>query len=306
MISHERVSSIRGRPVKTGGYKVLPDAVRRTLEKRLFSSIVEVERSPTVDTETLALRVRLSDGRIVRASLHPSEDRRTAFRIMGHLFRHSFASGSFRIPRPLLYDPAQNALVYEEAAGAPLRSLLETSGDYWVRRAGAGLKKLHALPTPRGLRRIDVGDFFLPPTNTKDPVLKAIGEAAQPVVPLFGPLPFTHLVHGDPNPDNFLVDGRSRIVTLIDFTDSGIGDAAMDVGIFLMYLAVAGAKRLASSFFAGYGIDRVDRDRIRAWTALAFLHNALYIASWLPAGHRSRSKLVLERIAQARRALENR
>jgi aminoglycoside phosphotransferase (APT) family kinase protein len=76
------------------------------------------------------------------------------------------------------------------------------------------------------------------------------------------------LVHGDPNPDNMLVDEGGRLARVIDWEDATAGDPAVDfAGLLRAYGARVTGEVAAAAYGAADPGALLDRAAADAWMA---------------------------------------
>ena len=154
-------------------------------------------------------------------------------------------AGGVRVPAILVHDPTPPALlVFEWVDGSPL----DESDRGW-REAGAQLAQLHALPISEGMpayadeRGSWVGHLLGWAESRADrccqlgglaaPEIGAMWDSLAPIVNQMAEPPRAFL-HGDPQPDHFLLDRASGRPVLIDWGDAGTGDPLWDIAILLL------------------------------------------------------------------------
>ncbi len=168
----------------------------------------------------------------------------TAFRIMQAVYQRP--SRRFTTMRPLWFDPRFRYELYEEVRGLPLRMVPIRSSSFAgtiapIARAVAGL---HAVPCQRVpripfrqerdmvLRNARIASRYIPRqhsflSRTASSVIR--GERAAWDAP-------QAIVHNDLQASNIIIDRGT--VGLIDYTQSGVANPAIDVGNFIAHLGV--------------------------------------------------------------------
>ena len=172
---------------------------------------------------------------------------------------------SLRVPRVLAFSAAEGLVVSEPLEGPRLKDLEPPERERGMRRLGAGLARLHALPSPP--RLIYRGVLPAKLRHAAQLVSFAWPEGRQAVADLLRELvarrprpdaPFACL-HGDLNESNVVV-GDDRL-GLLDLDAFGLGPAAVDLGVMLARLRYqrscgrldgAGERRLAAALLGGY------------------------------------------------------
>lgn len=157
----------------------------------------------------------------------------------------SAGGGGVLVPAVLVHDPTPPALlVFEWVDGTPL----EGSDAGW-REAGAQLAQLHALAVPEGMPPYPdehgswIG-YLLSWAQVRADRCRQLGglpaaeietmwERLAPIVSQMSEPPRVFL-HGDPQPDHFLLDPSSGAPVLIDWGDAGTGDPLWDLAILLL------------------------------------------------------------------------
>ncbi len=282
--------------------------MRKSIETALKSTIVEVHHSQTIGSELSAIRLMMSDGRVIRLSGRPNQSRENAYLVMKSLWPF-FSKGPVRIAEPLAYLKQENILLYNEAEGQPLRAFLQSNNvTMTVHLVGQALRKLHNVPPPQQLPVWPEKKILSPLLAQVNKELRVfIGARLRKLIDQLGTPLVSVIIHGDPWPENFLIQKEAKIVTIIDFSDTARGDPAFDIGFFRMHcLAMPAREGWEESLWQGYGkVDKSFLHRVRLWTAINLLHNALYLETWLNPNRLPKfHPLVNKRIAQADEEVE--
>lgn len=284
----------------------LPQELKENIEASLKVSIDKYTLIAASDPRTIIARLVLSDGRVVRLASHPVDSRERVYEIMKLLWS-DFSTGQIHIPEPITYLKSDNALLYTEARGQSLRVYFDNEDTpKAIFLVGQALRKLHNIPSPSFLPVWSLDAYFAPLLKRiKSEVKVDIVERLQTLQNKLGTSNASALIHGDPWPENFIIDKTIKIVTIIDFTDTSLGDPAFDLGFFQMHCITAPARASwKDALWQGYGlVNDIFMNRVYQWTAINLLHNALYLETWLnPDNLPSRHPLVNKRIEQADKA----
>lgn len=154
-----------------------------------------------------------------------------------------------------------------------------------LRRIAQWMQRLHAVPPPRGLRRVDFLEVF-------ERYLAQVGVAAVPSAlvtearrcrRLLGEPAQTALCHHDLHHANILDDGERLVV--VDWEYAGLGDPVMDLAGYAAYHALD--EPASRALVGAYGIrPGIDAERLacarrlfelvaRLWTEAAALCGAI-------------------------------
>ena len=226
------------------------------------------------------------------------------------------ASGApLSVPRALFYAPALRTLGLEPAPGRPYRELADHSCfTEHLRLAGAALAELHALDVP-ALRRTRVEDHIrdlmrphpralaaqLPEhARAVDRVVRLLRDAERRVRDTIPQVP----VHRDFHLGQLFRAGDR--VCMIDWDFLALGDPALDLGNFSVYLGTRvphAAARGWRAFVAGYTsrAGTAALERVPRYEALTYLRLACKRARLRPDGWRDDVGHML-RLAEARLA----
>lgn len=198
----------------------------------------------------------------------------------------------FETITPLAYLDRPAYLLYRAVDGRPLRDLLPTSRSFAdaIADSGRALGQLHGLRVKR-IRRLAWSDerrwlqLLDRRIRRRSPALTDESLAVRQLLerrlrPLWNQR--SSLVHNDYQASNILINRRK--VGIIDYTQSGLGPPALDVGNFLVHLRVMlhrilsarRIQRLADRFVAAYrrASSPAARQSIRRDLAVAELRAA--------------------------------
>ncbi len=235
-------------------------------------------------------RTYLVDGRwIEREPRRPAVEAglRTETRLMPWLA----PSLPLQVPVPRVVSERPLVVRHRRIRGAPIERLDETTG----RRFGQFLLALHARPVDDAVglgvpdREQAVGSRARLLTRLRADVLGLLpGDlvaAGSALLDRVADYPIDTLVHGDLGPAHLLVH-VGRLHGVIDWTDTGLGDAALDLSW--------GLHGSSAPFAAGvgdtYGVDPATSQRARDWHLLGPWHEVLhgvdtqspaFVSSWL-------------------------
>jgi aminoglycoside phosphotransferase (APT) family kinase protein len=221
------------------------------------------------------------------------------------------------VPRALFYAPALRTLALERAPGRSYRELARNASfTDDLRLAGAALAGLHALDVPQ-LRPTTVDDHMAELMRpAPDAVAQALPEHAALVADVVERLLATERrfraagaipqvpVHRDFHLGQLFRD-RDR-VAIIDWDLVALGDPALDLGNFAVYLRTRvphAAARGTEAFFAGYAARAglAALGRVALYEALTYLRLACKRVRLKPAGFEADAARML-RLARQRLA----
>lgn len=188
----------------------------------------------------------------------------------------SLAARAGLAPPVVLADTARGFIVSEHVSGA-VPSAQEFAEPELLRRVGAWVGALHALPVPPGLAVVDFGERAAKylahvVAHGSDPLAAELRrELERRRAALPGPARLASC-HHDLHHRNFIDDGRR--LWAVDWEYAGPGDPAADLASCIGYHALGGAA--ADALLAGYGpADPALRARI---VALGWIFDCLWYA----------------------------
>jgi hypothetical protein len=205
------------------------------------------------------------------------------------------------VPRALFYAPPLRTLALEPAPGRSYRELARGArftDD--LRLAGEALAGLHALEVP-ALRRTTVEDHMAELMRpTPDGLAAALPQYAELVADVVAGLregerrfraaaPMPHVpIHRDFHLGQLFRDDNR--VAIIDWDLVALGDPALDLGNFAVYLRTRvphAAGRGVEAFFAGYAArgGRAPLERVALYEALTYLRLACKRVRLKPDGY---------------------
>lgn len=212
------------------------------------ASLLEVAytHKPTLSTSSYLTKfdvaVSVGGHRVVKRVRGNTVDRGT-YTIFARVAQHP--QHVIRFPRPLAFFTPPNYILYEEVGGTTLRQK-SFSGALWplaMRKIGLALATFQRTPS-RGLRRLSWTDerrFLRQTERTITRLAPERRDWIRQVMTVLQPREakaWPHhqgLVHKDFQASNIITGPR---VGIIDFTLSGVGPMAFDVGTFLAHLTV--------------------------------------------------------------------
>jgi len=198
--------------------------------------------------------------------------------------------GGIPVPAVLIADDGSPGfLVLARAEGSSL-----SATSTWAAWAAAGryLRRLHGLPPPPGIPQFndasgDWRDFMLgwadkAASEITRPGMLSPAEAGRlrsqlsaALIEMNGP-PY-RLLHGDCQPDHFLIEpGGRAVMALIDFGDSSIGDPAWDFAVLTLHHA-----RRLDSVLRGYRPGRQLLGHITRWVPAYRALRCAGVVRWL-------------------------
>lgn len=214
--------------------------------------VIEIEKiSPNWAKETCLAKYKIffSGGdiiKIIRGKASLSEDAMRVWRIMEYLYNNDFSGGQFQIAKPLDFVQENNFILYEEAQGSTLFSIIQ-SGDFemiiaCIKKSAAWLAKLHKinaieenLSADIFIRSNDFVDIFSKLSNLfPDFKYNLILESSLKFIDDIQ-IEEKILIHNDFYPGNIIIG--SEVIYGIDFEKSGFGSRWLDVATFLSWLA---------------------------------------------------------------------
>jgi len=170
-------------------------------------------------------------------------DSKTIYQFLAFLERRGFGAGAYGTPTPLCYIPKHKLLVYQSFAGTRARDLLETKKlssaklNSIMRQSAIWLKKFHHLPPQIGKKRnLTLSPAFF--SKLSLPHQKVVAAALPYINRELKKNDRRSLVHGDPHLANCIL-GPKNSFAFIDFSESHVGSAAADIGMYLVHLDVA-------------------------------------------------------------------
>lgn len=204
--------------------------------------VVEIEKiSPNWAKETCLAKYKIffddDNFKIIRGTASNDGAKRKMWKIMSYLARRGFGQGDLRIARPLDFISESNLLLYEEAQGVPLSSIVQNGNvleiEDGLRKAAIWLSKLHELNLEG--EKLPTAIFL----NTRD--YEGVFQKIKKLIPglkeglaLASELKFKEilqdkrvLIHNDFYPGNVIIS--QNIVFGIDFNKSGLGFSLMDI-----------------------------------------------------------------------------
>lgn len=205
------------------------------------------EHHRALSTHSYLMRFRLilslSSGTTTEKVIRGNRVDQATYKVMARVFRHRAGFASIR---PLRYEPRLGYVFYEELAGQPLRQIPFRSRRFaqLMVRAGQTLAQFHRVPTP-GLRRLTwtaerrflrllerrIHRSHPGSATTATRAWRALTRAEAPY--WHGP---RALVHNDFQASNIIATATG--IGFIDFTQSGVGHPAIDLGTFRAHLCV--------------------------------------------------------------------
>jgi aminoglycoside phosphotransferase (APT) family kinase protein len=188
----------------------------------------------------------------------------------------ALAAGAGLAPAVVLADPARGFIVSQRAAGV-VPSARDFGDDALLRRAGAWVAALHALPLPPGLPVVDFGEraaAYLARAVARGSDGFAVGlvrELERRRAALPEPARLV-ACHHDLHHRNFLDDGKRLLA--VDWEYAGPGDPAADLASCIGYHDLDGAA--SDALLAGYGAPGIAlRPRVEA---LGWIFDCLWYA----------------------------
>ncbi|TSC53654.1 MAG: hypothetical protein LiPW39_144 [Parcubacteria group bacterium LiPW_39] len=219
-----------------------PDAKDKKIEE------IEIQKiSPEWAKETCQAKYKIifteGDFKIIRGTTSKNGLKRNAWKILKHLFRSGFNRGQSRVTRPLDFIDETGLLLYEEAKGAPLTTIIQTGKarkiKEFLKNSAKWLSKLHRTAPPESGSFPDaiflkVDDY----NRTFTDIKKILPDLKNELIPVTE-LKFIDqiskgkeiLIHNDFYPGNIIID--DAIICGIDFERSGLGFQLIDVATLL-------------------------------------------------------------------------
>lgn len=204
--------------------------------------------------------VRSDAGEFVVRRSNPSEkslqiDRRSEALVLGTVARAGIG------PEVICCDPQRHLLV-TRYAGATWTDAQATDAAN-IDRVALLLRRLHALPPPRGIQAVDLATVIRDYVQTLDRHGKAIDVALRPraeqMTAFLGADPELRLCHNDVHALNIVDDGTLR---LIDWEYAGLGERLFDLASICVYHRFPKAQR--EHLLLGY----LNRPAPQAWHRL--------------------------------------
>ena len=198
------------------------------------------------------------------------------------------ANSPLAIPEPIFYSPENRLLALKWINFQPYYELINTPDfESYLHLTGKALAYLHKLPSDYGISKsiddhlaelitphpLTVCDMLPHLTNRIQTIVYSIQQIGHRQQSSYVPVP----LHRDFHLRQLFCDGRK--VWLIDWDMFAIGDPALDVGNFLVYLAtrIPGQSEIAGrAFLQGYRslMPEVIEANINLYKALTFLRLA--------------------------------
>ncbi|MBI4426116.1 MAG: aminoglycoside phosphotransferase family protein [Candidatus Kerfeldbacteria bacterium] len=257
---------------------------------------LQLEHHRALSIQSYLMRYRLNivwpDGQTSYRLVRGNRIDHASFAVMARVWQHRQGFASIR---PLRYEPQLRYVFYEELVGAPLRLVPFRSGHFakLVVAAGRALARFQRVPTA-GLRHLtwSAERRFL---RRLERQIKQGGPGAllnlrktfQSITAAERTRWYDRraLVHHDFQASNIIAVPSG--IGLIDFTQSGIGHPAIDLGIFRMHLNVmlhghlvpGVINRLRERFTQAYlqSLNQQQRHQVRASLPTFELRSALDI-----------------------------
>lgn len=192
------------------------------------------------------------------------------------------------IPEPILYSRENKFLTLKWVGYRSYRELINSRNyRYYLRKAGKALAQLHQLPVDYGqVKTIDdhLSELISPhPLRLAELIPKlavrihAIVDKLRQIERCLVSQPRPVSLHRDFHLGQLFWDGRK--VWLIDWDMYGLGDPALDVGNFLVYLDTripAKSKSAGAAFLEGYQLlkPNVGEANIKLYEGLTYLRLA--------------------------------
>jgi len=211
---------------------------------------IEIEKkSPGWQQETCLAKYKIffgkDDQKIVWGASSKNESKKNAWKTMKHLFHNGFDRGQARVARPLDFINETSLLLYEEAKGIPLTTIIRgkdiKKAEESLKNAAKWISRLHGTqPETDSLSDaifLEAGDYDRVFTDINNLMPDLKNELI-----LASELEFINqiskeqktLIHNDFYPGNIIVD--DAVIYGIDFEKSGLGfpltDAATLLGWF--------------------------------------------------------------------------
>lgn len=177
------------------------------------------------------------------ANYDPRGDSKTIYQFLTFLERHGFGTGAYGAPTPLCYIPKYKLLIYQSFVGQRARDLLEETKlspaklHSVMRQSAFWLKKFHHLPPRIGTKKnLTLSSAYF--SKLTLPHQKVVIAALPHINLELKKNDHRSLVHGDPHLANCIL-GPKNSFAFIDFSESHVGSAAADIGMYLVHLDVA-------------------------------------------------------------------
>lgn len=163
------------------------------------------------------------------------------------------------VPEPIAFDPATATMTVREVEGASLGDCLATAdAPLLLDRAAAALAALHAMPlddlahVDRAALLAEAGKKATKLVHAHPALAPALGPLLERIERLAARLPEAPVVtiHGDCHAGQWIASPGPTPLTLVDFDELALGEAAHDVANFLADLAV---RDLPAAFEAHAG-----------------------------------------------------
>ncbi len=240
------------------------------------------------------------------------EPRQGAFLATQYLWRNGFSTGNLKCPEPLFYNKRLKAMFYFQAKGDNLYQYIINQktnfGDLKmiVSLTSRWLAKLHSLPTLGLINFNSVQSKIATVLPGPNQFLRIISEKHsqypkyyQQTKEFFEKInglerklnnKEKYIIHGDFHPENVIYNKKSKILTIIDYTDCCLAHYTRDLSNFYQQLGYMAKDPLSTgqikqlqklfinSYFKARGIkfNKEDKKRFNLYVAWTALRSAIF------------------------------